>query len=125
MAGLASAQMAIAIVLVTGGSMMLQSFWKLRYTDLGFSTDRAVTATVNLNRARYPSVAQQVVFVDCVLQRLRSVPGVEAAGFGKATRSRRCRLPWSMRPSRARSFLAKAQLAAGFDPNRTSRGEPS
>ena len=80
--GLVSAQMAIAIVLLTGGGMMLRTLWNLRYRDLGFSTDRAVTATVHLNRARYRSAAQQTLFVDRVLERMRSVPGVEAAGFG-------------------------------------------
>lgn len=80
--GLASAQMAIAIVLLAGGGLMLQSFWKLRYQDLGFSADRVATASVNLSRGRYPTTAHQIIFLDAVLDRFRSVPGVEDAGFG-------------------------------------------
>src|SRR5262249_17470581 len=80
LSGLASLQMAIAIVLLVGGGLMLQSFWKLRYQDLGFPSHRIVTATVNLSRARYPSAARQIIFLDAVLDRLRSIPGVQGAG---------------------------------------------
>lgn len=82
LSALACLQMAIAIVLLTGGGLMLRSFWKLRYQDLGFSPDRVVTATVNLSRGRYPSAGKQSVFIDAVLERLRSIPGVEGVGFG-------------------------------------------
>ena len=79
---LASLQMAIAIVLLTGGGLMLQSFWRLRYQDLGFEPNRVVTATISLSRTRYPSIIQQSLFLDAVLEKLRGIPGVAAAGFG-------------------------------------------
>jgi len=82
LSGLASVQTAIAIVLLAGGGLMLQSFWRLRYQDLGFPSHRVVIATVNLSRARFPTAARQIVFLDGVLDRLRNVPQVDAAGFG-------------------------------------------
>ena len=43
---LASAQLAIAIVLLTGGGLMLQSFWNLRYRNLGFRPDQLLAMRV-------------------------------------------------------------------------------
>jgi putative ABC transport system permease protein len=82
LSGLASLQTAIAIVLLAGGGLMLQSFWKLRYQDLGFASPRIVVARVNLSHARFPGTAPQIAFLDGVLNKLQNVPGVESAGFG-------------------------------------------
>jgi predicted permease len=82
LSALAALQMAIAAVLLSTGGLMLQSFWKLRYQDVGFPADRVVTATVSLSRARYPSPGKQMLFIDAVLDGLRRIPGVEGAGFG-------------------------------------------
>lgn len=79
---LASAQMAIAIVLLTGGGLMLQSFWKLRYHDLGFVTDRLLTARLNLSGVRYANPAKQIAFLDALLDDIRSLPGVEGIAAG-------------------------------------------
>jgi predicted permease len=82
LSGLAAFQTAIAIVLLAGGGLMLQSFWRLRYQDLGFSSHRIVTASLNLSRARFPTADRQVLFLDAVLNRLQNIPGVDGAGFG-------------------------------------------
>lgn len=79
---LASAQMAIAIVLLTGGGLMLQSFWKQRYRDLGFQPDHILTVPVHFSRASYPAGPKQAAFVDRILDDLASVPGVEATAVG-------------------------------------------
>ncbi|MGH9667568.1 MAG: ABC transporter permease, partial [Bryobacteraceae bacterium] len=52
---LASAQMAIAIVLLTGGVLMLQSFWKLRYQDLGFQPEHLLAMRLQISRTHYPA----------------------------------------------------------------------
>ncbi len=79
---LASAQMAIAIVLLTGGGLMLQSFWKLRYRNLGFQPDRLLTMRLQLSRARYPAGAKQIAYLDQLLERAGNLPGVEGAAAG-------------------------------------------
>jgi len=82
LSGLAAFQTAIAIVLLAGAGLMLQSFWRLRYQDLGFSSHRVVTASLNVTRSRFPTNDRQALFLDDVLNRLRNIPGVDAAGFG-------------------------------------------
>ena len=49
---LAAAQVAIAIVLLTGGGLMLQSFWKMRYRDLGFQPNHLLMAEFKLSQSR-------------------------------------------------------------------------
>ena len=80
--GLASAQMAIAIVLLTGGGLMLQSFWKMRYRDLGFQPDHLLSAEFNLSRSRYPAGPRQIAFLNQLLEKARGLPGVWDAAIG-------------------------------------------
>ena len=79
---LASTQIAIAIVLLSGGGLMLRSFWHLRYRDLGFQTEHLLTAQLHLGRAKYANNAAQILFVKKLLDRVAVLPGVEAAAVG-------------------------------------------
>jgi putative ABC transport system permease protein len=79
---LATAQLAIAIVLLTVGGLMLQSFWKMRYRDLGFQPDRLLMAKLKLSPARYPSGPKQIAFLDQVVEAARNLPGAHDAAIG-------------------------------------------
>jgi putative ABC transport system permease protein len=74
--------MAIAIVLLTGGGLMLQSFWKQRYRDLGFQSDHLLAVPLHFNRARYPGGARQSALIDNLLDSVANLPGVVAATAG-------------------------------------------
>jgi predicted permease len=114
---LASAQMAIAIMLLTGGGLMLQSFWKLRYRNLGFQSDRLLTMRLQLSRARYPDGPKQIAYVDELLERAGNLPGVEGAaagnlppGDGHATNT----FGIEGRPSRKDFIARKYAISAGY-----------
>jgi putative ABC transport system permease protein len=79
---LAGAQVAIAIVLLTGGGLMLQSFWKMRYRDLGFQPNHLLAAEFNLSRARYPAGPRQMAFLNQLLDAARNLTGVQNAAIG-------------------------------------------
>jgi len=79
---LASAQMAIAIVLLTGGGLMLQSFWRQRYRDLGFDSDHLLAVPIHFSRTRYPGGSKQSAFLDELLETLQNIPGVTGAAAG-------------------------------------------
>lgn len=81
LAGLAVSELAVAVVLLTGACLMLQSFWRLRYTNLGFQSDRLLTARVPLNPSRYRDRARQVDFVERAVGRLQTLPGVESVAI--------------------------------------------
>jgi predicted permease len=68
----------VALVLLTGAGLMLRSFMRLMSVDPGLATKNILTADIKLPRRRY-SPPQQAVFFRQLLERLRAVPGVEAA----------------------------------------------
>lgn len=77
--GLMFAEVALALVLVTGAGLMLRTMNNLAAVDTGFSQDQIVTAQFNLP-PRYDA-QKRVLFLDQTLERLRALPGVSKAAF--------------------------------------------
>jgi predicted permease len=73
-------EVALSLILLMGAGVMIQSLLALRYGDTGFDPGNVLTMNVRLVDARYPSPAQRASFFDAALQRMRALPGVEAAG---------------------------------------------
>ena len=79
--GLVAAQVAMAVVLVVGGILLGRSFQQLLGVDPGFETDGLMLMSVALPRAREGADATPLAaFHEEVIERLRALPGVEAAG---------------------------------------------
>ena len=74
------AEMALALVLLTGAGLLLKSFVILRNVDPGFQTDHVLTTTIGLTHAQYSEPHQQVAYFEQILQRVGALPGVEAVG---------------------------------------------
>ncbi len=73
-------EVALSLVFLMGAGVMIQSLLALRHSDTGFDRNIVLTMVVRLVDARYPSPAQRSSFFDAALQRIRALPGVEAAG---------------------------------------------
>ena len=73
-------EVALSLVLLMGAGVMVQSLLALRHGDTGFDPNNVLTMSVRLVEARYPTPAQRSAFFDAALQRIRALPGVEAAG---------------------------------------------
>ena len=73
-------EVALSLVLLMSAGVMIQSLLALRHGDTGFDPNNVLTMKVRLVDARYPSPAQRSSFFDAALQRIRALPGVEAAG---------------------------------------------
>jgi putative ABC transport system permease protein len=78
---LVSAQIALALVLLTGAGLMIRSAARLSHTNIGVVAERVVTARVDVPRARYGGERGAVFFAQ-LLERTLSVPGVESAALG-------------------------------------------
>jgi predicted permease len=78
---LASAQMALAVVLLLGAGLMLRSLDALMHIDLGFNPDGALTVQLQPPEASYPKPESVVAFYRTLLERVRGLPGVRAAGL--------------------------------------------
>lgn len=74
------AEVAMALVLTVGAGLLVRSLLRLQRVDPGFDSRGVLAATVSLPAARYDSRDRVLGFVHELEQRLRSVPGVEAAG---------------------------------------------
>ena len=81
LATLVVAEIAIAVPLLAGGGLMIQSFERLQRAELGFQPDRLLTMHMDLSTSRYREYRQRVVFVDRVIERLKSLPGIVSAGI--------------------------------------------
>ncbi|HUJ24047.1 MAG TPA: ABC transporter permease, partial [Bryobacteraceae bacterium] len=80
----AAGEIATILILSSGAGLMLQSFWKMRYTNLGFQPDRLVAATLNLSGPRYSQRIQQWAVIGSLLEGAQSLPGVELAAITDA-----------------------------------------
>ena len=78
---LVTAQIAICMVLLSGASLLVKSFWNLERQNLGMQTRDVVTVHVPLNWERYPSGQAYMNFYLRVEAALRRLPGVTAVGM--------------------------------------------
>jgi predicted permease len=78
--GLATAQVALAFVLLMGAGLLLASFRAVLRIDPGFSSSGVVTAATTLPGFRYSDDQALVDVTARILAQLRALPGVTAAG---------------------------------------------
>ena len=74
------AEMAIAITLLAGGALMIQSFQRLKQIDVGFRPEGLLTMHMELSPNKYTSFPQRAAFVRKMLDEIQKVPGVVSAG---------------------------------------------
>ena len=75
-------EIALSLVLLTGAGLMVESFRHVYRVDLGFRPEKVVGLEVFLPPNRYPGNQPQARagFVNNVLNRLSTLPGVQSAG---------------------------------------------
>ena len=76
------AEVAMAMVLLVGGGLLIHSFVKLSTIDLGYEPANVLTFQVGLPADRYTNV-QLRTFAESLVARLRSIPGVRGAAYGR------------------------------------------
>ena len=77
---LLSLEVSLTVVLLIGAGLLLKSYERLRSTDMGCLTQNVLTLHTGLPDARYGPAAR-VNFFDTLLDRIRALRGVAAAGF--------------------------------------------
>jgi putative ABC transport system permease protein len=82
---LLTVEVGLTVVLLTGAGLLLKSYQRLRSTDMGCAIDNVLTMRIGLPGARYQTPGPAPVnFFTTMLQRVRALPGVEAAGMSTA-----------------------------------------
>jgi putative ABC transport system permease protein len=78
--GFVVVQIALAVVLLIGASLLLRSFVRLQSVDLGYRPDHVLTASIAMPDARFPGGEEQrKAFLLRVIDRVQALPGVEKA----------------------------------------------
>ena len=73
------AEIALALILLSGAGLLIRSFHKMVSLGVGFDTTHLMTADLELPEKRYPDAASRSRFFREVMERARAVPGVMAA----------------------------------------------
>jgi putative ABC transport system permease protein len=74
-------EVALALLLMVGATLMIRSLLKLQEVNPGFNPSGVLTASINLPALKYSKPEQQIAFYRQLEQRLEAMPGVTAAGM--------------------------------------------
>jgi putative ABC transport system permease protein len=78
-AALVSFEIALALFLLIGTSLLIRGVFLIDHQKLGFRTDHLLTASVALDQTRYSDGSHQLLFVRSLIRNLQQIPGVEDA----------------------------------------------
>ena len=73
-------EVALAVTLLIGSVLLVQTFVRLIHVDTGFRTDRILTMEIALPKTAYTPARASTFFLS-LIDRLAALPGVEAAGL--------------------------------------------
>ena len=77
---LVACEVGLSLVLLIGAGLMIRSLWALRSVNPGLDPHNILTVQITLPRERYAKPEQQLAFYKEVVERVRSLPGVDSAG---------------------------------------------
>jgi predicted permease len=72
-------QVALCVSLLAGAGLLIRSLWHMTTAPLGFEPGGLLTAAIRLPPSDYPTPQARILFLDRFVERLRGLPGVEAA----------------------------------------------
>jgi putative ABC transport system permease protein len=79
--GFVIAQVALTLVLLVAAGLLLQTFYRMRYVELGVRPEGLLTLRTVLPEHRYADQGRRIAFYDQVLAGVARLPGVVAAGY--------------------------------------------
>lgn len=74
------AELALSLMLLAGAGLLIRSFLQLQDVDTGFRPDGVLTMRISLPEQKYSTPEQAHTFYRELLDRVRQLPGVDAAG---------------------------------------------
>jgi predicted permease len=74
-------EVALALVLLVGAGLLIQTFLKLRDQYSGLRPENVLTLRTVLPGSKYPEQPRRAAFYKQVLERVKSLPGVISAGY--------------------------------------------
>jgi putative ABC transport system permease protein len=74
-------EVTLALMLLGGAGLLARSFMQLAHVDPGFIPDDATVLRLSLPAKKYAMPEQQTAFANALLERVKNLPGVQAAGL--------------------------------------------
>jgi putative ABC transport system permease protein len=78
---LVMAEVALALVLLIGASLMIKSFGSLQQVNPGFDPSNLLTMRLDLPFPKYQDPQRRTSFSDQILERIKALPGVQSVGM--------------------------------------------
>jgi predicted permease len=75
---------ALALALLISSGLLLRAFHRVTHIDPGFRPENVLTFSIDLPEEKYSKPEQALAFYRTVLDRVRTIPGVAAAGAANA-----------------------------------------
>jgi putative ABC transport system permease protein len=79
------AEVALSLILLVMAGLMIRSFAKLTNIDPGMTTANVLSMRINRSPAKSKDGAQNAIFFQKVIDRVKTLPGVEAVGVASHT----------------------------------------
>jgi predicted permease len=76
------AEIAAAMVLLVGSSLLIRTFLRLASARLGFEPQGVLTLKIAPSPRNYPDAAKRVALYDRILENARAIPGVQTTAIG-------------------------------------------
>lgn len=73
-------EFALAVMLLIGAGLMIRTFAALQAVDAGFNPHNVVSMVVSVAGSKEEDPARRAIFYHQLIERVRSLPGVQAAG---------------------------------------------
>ncbi|HET7840411.1 MAG TPA: ABC transporter permease, partial [Terriglobia bacterium] len=77
------AEVGLTVLLLVGAGLLLKSYERMRSSDLGCFTKNVLTMRLSLPQGKYTQGVQRVNFYETLLERVRTLPGIEGAGIAR------------------------------------------
>jgi putative ABC transport system permease protein len=74
-------EVTLALMLLGGAGLLARSFIQLAHVDPGFTPENATVLRLSLPQKKYALPEQQTAFANSLLERVKNLPGVQAAGL--------------------------------------------
>ena len=78
----------LALVLLAGAGLLMRTFINLQHVNAGFQPEHVLTFRTDLPNKRYPDDATSIRFYKNLVERLKTLPGVQSAGVASD-------IPWT------------------------------
>jgi putative ABC transport system permease protein len=109
-------EVALALVLLVGAGLMIQSFLRLRRVDPGFRPENVLAADISLPVSRYKNGRQVLHFQHQLLERVAALPGVRSVGASAYLPFSGTNNSWTIQIESRQSQPSGAYLEPGWRP---------